>query len=473
MQHQDFVILCYVVGTFLAVAFAGYAFWYGWYLSKKAQNKDTEAFVTARGSQNIWRIGWSFYAGAVGAWVIVAPPQYAQFSGIVGVVVYAIATGIPILLIGFFGHIVTRDMPHVFSISDFVGWRFGPVAKLIVFLVCMFNMSIALLAEYTTIGAIFSDFVGSVSYAIIIIIGVLTLLYTAYGVVSGAAPPRFGSLINLAHKEHWTHAAVLGRSASPTRLGDKWVDVLVVLLAIIMNEGAVDSLQNGLAASISGHFLKNSPLKWTRLAVILLNVPLVIIATQGFAVLSLFLVGNLLTCCAIFPLIAGLIPRLRHLVSETGFVLSCVGGVLTVTASGIGLQWTPGDPATSLSYGAFWAWYDNYYDWRQFVAALAGSLGTLLLWCLGSWFVRRSTGFKGPGVSGILMKIPGMKYLTATPHWPQLEHPKPSLPTWKDADQAPGRDSTTGVSIRPTGMQSTDGVILCDGSAASAHKVAQ
>jgi hypothetical protein len=93
-----------------------------------------------------------------------------------------------------------------------------------------------------------------------------------------------------------------------------------------------------------------------RLAVILLNVPLVIIATRGFAVLSLFLVGNLLTCCAIIPLIAGLIPCLKHRVSETAFVLSCVGGVLAVTASGIGLQWLPGDVATSFSYGAFWAW---------------------------------------------------------------------------------------------------------------------
>lgn len=43
-----------------------------------------------------------------------------------------------------------------------------------------------------------------------------------------------------------------------------WVGVLVVLLALIMNEGAVDSLQNGLAASISAHFLKNAPLAYTR-----------------------------------------------------------------------------------------------------------------------------------------------------------------------------------------------------------------
>jgi hypothetical protein len=49
----------------------------------------------------------------------------------------------------------------------------------------------------------------------------------------------------------------------PARV-NSWVGVFVVLLAIIMNEGAVDSLQNGLAASISSHFLKNLPLKWTR-----------------------------------------------------------------------------------------------------------------------------------------------------------------------------------------------------------------
>jgi len=44
--------------------------------SRKADgNKDTEKFITARGTQHMWRIGWSFYAGAVGAWVIVAPSQ--------------------------------------------------------------------------------------------------------------------------------------------------------------------------------------------------------------------------------------------------------------------------------------------------------------------------------------------------------------------------------------------------------------
>lgn len=40
----------------------------------------------------------------------------------------------------------------MFSLSDFVGWRFGPVAKTLVALIALFNMCIVLLAEYTTIG---------------------------------------------------------------------------------------------------------------------------------------------------------------------------------------------------------------------------------------------------------------------------------------------------------------------------------
>lgn len=106
--------------------------------------------------------------------------QYASFSGIVGLVVYAIASGLPILIIAGFGGLI-KQQPHVLSLSDFMGWRFGPIAKTTVFLLCMFNMCIALLAEYTTIGSVFQDFVGSVSWGIIVIIGVLTLCYTAYG----------------------------------------------------------------------------------------------------------------------------------------------------------------------------------------------------------------------------------------------------------------------------------------------------
>lgn len=91
-------------------------------------------------------------------------PQFAEFSGIVGIIVYAITAGLPVLLIALCGGRITRELPHVLSLSDFVGWRFGPIAKSMVFLITAFIQCLFLLAEFTTIGTIFADFVGSVSW---------------------------------------------------------------------------------------------------------------------------------------------------------------------------------------------------------------------------------------------------------------------------------------------------------------------
>lgn len=55
---------------------------------------------------------------------------------------------------------------------------------------------------------------------------------------------------------------LLGRSGKVRN----WVGVAVVLLALTMNEGAVDSLQNGVAAALGGHFFKHAPLWWNRWA---------------------------------------------------------------------------------------------------------------------------------------------------------------------------------------------------------------
>jgi hypothetical protein len=61
------------------------------------------------------------------------------------------------------------------------------VAKTLVAVISLLNMSAMLLAEYTAIGAIFKDFVGSVAWGIIISVSLITLAYTTFG-ESAAAP---------------------------------------------------------------------------------------------------------------------------------------------------------------------------------------------------------------------------------------------------------------------------------------------
>jgi hypothetical protein len=161
--------------------------------------------------------------------------------------------------------------------------------------------------------------------------------------------------------------------------------------------------------------------------VVLINIPLVVIGTRGFSVLSLFLVGSLLTTCGILPLMFGFVQPWRHFFTETSFVFGVIGGVLAVTASGIAYSWVPGDLATSFSKGADWAWYSNNYHWRPFLAALVGSAFVSIAWSTSALLFKKATGKSGPGISGVLMKVPGMRAITASPNW----SPDEALPAWE------------------------------------------
>jgi hypothetical protein len=113
---------------------------------------------------------------------------------------------------------------------------------------------------------------------------------------------------------------------------------------------------------------------------------------------------------------------------------------MQLTGAGIGLNWIPGDAATSFTVGADWAWRSNPYDWHAFLAALGCSTFGCFAWAFGAWLVKKATGKGGPGISGVLMRIPGMKTITATPNWTaddvQLEVGHGMLPVTGDQNVA-------------------------------------
>lgn len=133
-----------------------------------------------------------YYAltGAVGAWVITSPPQFGAFTGILGLIVYAVTSGLPIIMIAAFGAKLQERFPHILSASDFTRARFGPVSQLLIILLTIFNMSIALMAEYVSMGILFRNFLGSVSYGIIIFYGILTILYVSLPSTHPTPSPR-------------------------------------------------------------------------------------------------------------------------------------------------------------------------------------------------------------------------------------------------------------------------------------------
>lgn len=68
------------------------------------------------------------------------PKPQTLLSGILGLAIYAVASGFPLLILCLCGDKVLKLHPDVVSVGDFSGKRFGPTVKLVVVLIVLFNM---------------------------------------------------------------------------------------------------------------------------------------------------------------------------------------------------------------------------------------------------------------------------------------------------------------------------------------------
>lgn len=488
----DYIALSYALVILVLVLVALYALAYPTVIAPRFFQadvnalKDFESFITARSTQSRWRIAFSFYAGSVGAWAITTPANYASFAGWVGMLAYAVACGLPILVLAFYGHKVKEMYPAAGSLGDVMTMRYGPVMKGCAVIVALFNMAIFMLAEFTTIGALFQDFVGSKNYPIIIVMAILTTAYSCYGgllvsivtdqiqaLVSlgflvilsiyvwanfdqplvegfGDLKPLLGvndaglgaiyvmpaSLMaaTLFNEGMWQrvwaaedrralqHGAIGGCCAvitaiflyglfgfiacwgglvdyantnvnlylfqvfktspeqPPNSSVDSGIEVLTLILALVMSESAIDSLQNGISATISTTFLRGKPLLYARAVVLVINVIIIPFALANYNVLSLFLSANMLGCCWFLPLLAGGFwdtPTGRKVYSETTVVLGSCATILLVTIYGIADG--PRQCASLANAGVLW---EPYHDVCQ--CATAAQLGELALEVTGS-----------------------------------------------------------------------------------------
>eukprot|EP00924_Labyrinthula_sp_SR-Ha-C_P013702 augustus_masked-scaffold_5-processed-gene-10.55-mRNA-1 protein AED:1.00 eAED:1.00 QI:0/-1/0/0/-1/1/1/0/547 len=155
---------------------------------------------------------------------------------------------------------------------------------------------------------------------------------------------------------------------------DSPVGVLVLLLATCLSMGAIDSLQNGIEASLSGAiskwFSESQNLKVARVLLVLINVPLIIVGLQKYSILSVFVLSNTLTVCAMFPLFLGFVkhPVLdmlhRDFIPVTQFLISVV--VLLVYAS---IEYDG-----LLNGMKFIFWENTLFLWQPFLVGILASI---------------------------------------------------------------------------------------------------
>ncbi|MPZ99125.1 MAG: sodium:solute symporter [Dehalococcoidia bacterium] len=147
---------------------------------------------------------------------------------------------------------------------------------------------------------------GLVSIPIVLVIGILGIVAAGAPLELGAPPVPFFALV--------TNAPA-------------WVGAVVLVLGVALVASSVDTLVNGMTALVAAEHRRIS-LPQARSVTVLLLLPGIAIAWQGYSVLRLFLMADLLCAATVVPVLLGLWRRSTTTAAFAGALAGLAGAVV-------------------------------------------------------------------------------------------------------------------------------------------------
>ena len=159
---------------------------------------------------------------------------------------------------------------------------------------------------------------GAMVVPVIVIAGLLGIMAVGKGLVGDDAP------------------ASVALFALVENVMPAWAVVAVLLLALVLVMSSLDTLLNGIASAVTSDLARFKPdfsgallLRYSRGITIVLVVPAILIASQGYSVLYLFLIADMVCAAAVFPVFWGLYsPRFGGRAALASSVVGLVVGTL-------------------------------------------------------------------------------------------------------------------------------------------------
>jgi len=115
---------------------------------------------------------------ALGSGILFSYPQLATLAGVQGVVVYALASALPLFVFAALGPIIRRKCPEGFVLTEWTRQRYGVVTALYLSLMTLLTLFLYMVAELSAIGQVVSILTGLDGLPIIIVECVVTTIYT-------------------------------------------------------------------------------------------------------------------------------------------------------------------------------------------------------------------------------------------------------------------------------------------------------
>ena len=193
---------------------------------------------------------------------------------------------------------VRADSPQLLSLTHGAGIEFGITLVIAILAANMFHQGfwqrVYTVRDERALRRGFAV-AGAIVVPVIVIAGFLGILAVGKGLVGEDAPASV-ALFSLVVE------------VMPT-----WAAVGVLLLALVLVMSSMDTLLNGIASAVTSDLARFKPdlsgsllLRSSRAVTIVLIVPAILIASQGYSVLYLFLIADMVCAAAVFPVFWGL-----------------------------------------------------------------------------------------------------------------------------------------------------------------------
>ncbi|KAB5547173.1 hypothetical protein GE09DRAFT_967196 [Coniochaeta sp. 2T2.1] len=117
----------------------------------------------------------------LGSGILFSYPQLATLAGVQGVVIYALASALPLLIFAALGPIIRRKCPEGFVLTEWTRQRYGVVAALYLSFMTMLTLFLYMVAELSAVGQVVTALTSLDGLPVIIVECVVTTVYTSLG----------------------------------------------------------------------------------------------------------------------------------------------------------------------------------------------------------------------------------------------------------------------------------------------------
>ncbi|KAK1255962.1 hypothetical protein MKX07_008221 [Trichoderma sp. CBMAI-0711] len=166
-----------------AIIYVTYGFFLilGTSIAWKMRKQPNTDFLSGNRTQTALPLAFNFIASALGSGILFSYPELATIAGVQGVVVYALASALPLLVFAALGPMIRRKCPDGFVLTEWTRNRYGTVAMLYLSFMTLVTLFLYMVAELSAVGQVVNALTGLDGLPVIIVECAVTTIYTSLG----------------------------------------------------------------------------------------------------------------------------------------------------------------------------------------------------------------------------------------------------------------------------------------------------